>query len=149
MKINFNYVAAVVVSASCVFSVSAQTAKPTPKIVGKMIDIEGLVTVTRGNNLINATDKTPMLVDDRIVTTSGGGVTLDFDNGCNITLKGNQFITINDSRDCKALIAGIQPVGAPAAAVAGTDFTGPLLIGGVVGLGLILNNQSNKRLSGS
>ena len=151
MKINFNYVAAVLVSASCVFSASAQTA---PKPIGKMTDVQGLVTVTRGDQLVSAAKDAPFLVNDRIVTTSSGGITLDFDNGCDVTLKANQSIIVRDSRDCKALLAlvtpvgGVVPVAAGGAAVATGSFIGiPLFVGGITAVAWVNRNRDVSELS--
>ncbi len=122
-------------------------AQNQPKVVGKLSDVQGLVTVSSGNQLINATQGAALVVGNRIITTSSGGATLDFDNGCNITLKANESITVRDTTDCKALLASVSPVGgaAPGTAVAaGGGSAGPWVIGaGAVAIALIVNSRNN------
>ena len=120
-----------------------------PKAIGKIVNVTGLVTVTSGSRLSNATEGAPLIVDDRIITTSTGGVTLDFDNGCDVTLKANESIKVSDTNDCAALWAAVNPVGAPVAvaAAAGTSSMIPALIIGAGGAAAIIISNNNKNKS--
>ncbi len=120
-----------------------------PKAIGKIVNVTGLVTVTSGSRLSNATEGAPLIVDDRIITTSTGGVTLDFDNGCDVTLKANESIKVSDEKDCAALWAGVTPVGGPVAVAAavGTSSMIPALIIGAGGAAAIIISNNNKNNS--
>ena len=83
---------------------SLQTPAPvqTPQSVGMAVNVTGLVTQSFRNQLSNVVEKMPLYVDARIMTSSTGGVTLDFDNGCDVTLKENESIKVSDDKDCAA-----------------------------------------------
>ena len=121
-----------------------------PKVVGKLINVTGLVTVSSGNQASNVVEGAPLVVDDRIITTSTGGVTLDFDNGCDVTLKANESIKVSDEKDCAALWAAVTPVGGPAAVVTATSSTIPALVIGAGGAAaIIISNRDKNKASGS
>ena len=120
-------------------SVLAQT------LIGSLSGVEGLVTVLRGGQLSTAANADRFAVGDRIITTSSGKVTLKFDKKCDITLKENQSIAIDEKLDCAALLASVQPVGGtpppgvtPVASGAGLD---AWLVGGGVVLAVVLGRQ--------
>ena len=123
-----------------------------PKAIGKLVNVTGLVTVSSGSRLSNATEGAPLIVDDRIITTSTGGVTLDFDNGCDVTLKANESIKVSDEKDCAALWAGVTPVGGPvavAAAVGTSSMIPALIIGAGGAAAIIISNNNKNKSSGS
>ncbi len=123
-----------------------------PKVVGKLINVTGLVTVSSGNQVSNVVEGAPLVVDDRIITTSTGGVTLDFDNGCDVTLKANESIKVSDEKDCAALWAGVTPVGGPvavAAAVGTSSMIPALIIGAGGAAAIIISNRDKNKASGS
>jgi hypothetical protein len=142
-------------AALTVMSAWAQGQKTNPKIVGKLEDVQGLVTVSVGDQLINAFTGAALVVDTRIVTSSTGSVTLSFDNGCDIKLKPNESLKVKDGATCAALLASVGQVAVPAAtapvvpaasvAVASTGW----LIGGALGISAVLINQNSRKLSGS
>jgi hypothetical protein len=142
-------------AALTVMSAWAQGQKTNPKIVGKLEDVQGLVTVSVGDQLINAFTGAALVVDTRIVTSSTGSVTLSFDNGCDIKLKPNESLTVKDGATCAALLASVGQVAAPAAATAvpaasvAVASTGGLLVGGALGIAAVLINQNSSKLSGS
>ena len=118
-----------------------------PKVVGKLINVTVLVTISSGNQASNVVEGAPLVVDDRIITTSTGGVTLDFDNGCDVTLKANESIKVSDDKDCAALWAAVTPVGGPAAVVTATSSTIPALVIGAGGAAAIIISNNNKNKS--
>jgi hypothetical protein len=124
-----------------------------PKVVGKLINVTGLVTQSvAGTRLSNVVEGAPLVVDDRIITTSTGGVTLDFDNGCDVTLKANESIKVSDEKDCAALWAGVTPVGGPvavAAAVGTSSMIPALIIGAGGAAAIIISNRDKNKASGS
>ena len=94
----------------------------------------------------------PLYVDARIMTSSTGGVTLDFDNGCDVTLKANESIKVSDEKDCAALWAAVTPVGGPvavAAAVGTSSMIPALIIGAGGAAAIIISNNNKNKCSGS
>ena len=57
--------AVLLLASAAAFAASAQD----PKIVGKLTEVQGLVTVSTGDQLINASEGTPALEGSRIITT--------------------------------------------------------------------------------
>lgn len=128
----------------------AQGPQTNPKIVGKLKDVQGLVTVSSGDQLTSAVSGAALIVNNRIITTSSGAVTLVYDNGCDIKLKENQSFTVKEDNSCAALLASVQSVGAAGAspALAAAAGTNPaLLVGAGVALLLIANSNNNSQLS--
>ena len=141
----------------------AQT--PAPQEVGAVTRVEGLVTVSQGNTLGNAFKDEIILQNARVVTTATGSTTIRLNNGCVIDLKPNQAVTIDFRRECKAILASIQPAGAVGVAGAGgvgaagvpLGLGNAFIVGGGVltGLGVIRaisnsnGNSALQRLSGS
>jgi len=131
---------------------SIQTPAPAqaPQSVGMAVNVTGLVTQSFRNQLSNVVEKMPLYVDARIMTSSTGGVTLDFDNGCDVTLKENESIKVSDDKDCAALWAAVTPVGGPAAVVTATSSTIPALVIGAGGAAaIIISNRDKNKASGS
>ena len=150
-------------SAFCTTMSFAQT--PAPEAVGVVTRVEGLVTVSQDNIMGNAFKDEVILQNARVVTTASGSTTIRLNNGCVIDLKPNQAVTVDLRRECKAILASIQPVGAVGVAGAGGVGAGgtppglgnALIAGGGIFTGLgILNaisksneNSALQRLSGS
>lgn len=125
-----------------------------PKVVGKLANVTGLVTVSRGGQLTNATNGGQLVVGSRIISLSSGGVTLKFDNGCDVTLKENESITVSDSKECTALLAGVSPMVATGtvpvvASGVGASSLIPVVIFGGSALGAIVASTRNNKTSGS
>jgi hypothetical protein len=115
------------------FSLSALGQQSKPIVVGKLKDVQGLVTVTSGNTLTNAVSEADLVSGTRIVTTASGEVTLAFFVGCDIKLKPLQTITVKDGLDCAALLASVQPVGIlPPAADGASNLVVALGVGGAL-----------------
>ena len=113
---NMNKTAVLLIAASVAASAWAQA----PAAVGKLSGVQGLVTIGAGDKLVNAVTGAPLVVGNRIVTTSSGAATLAFDSGCVVSLKANESITVAPGADCKALLASVTPVGGAAVAGAAT-----------------------------
>lgn len=124
------------------------------KTVGKLANVTGLVTISRGGQLANATNGGPLVVGSRIISTSTGGATLKFDNGCDVTLKANESFTVSENKDCSVLLAGVSPVvtpaGVPAAvSVAGSSGLAPVLIFTASSIGVVVASNVKNKTSGS
>ena len=113
---NMNKTAVLLIAASVAVSAWAQA----PAAVGKLAGVQGLVTIGAGDKLVNAVTGAPLVVGNRIVTTSSGAATLAFDSGCVVALKANESVVVTPGADCKALLASVTPVGGAAVAVAAT-----------------------------
>ena len=150
-------------SALCSTLSFAQT--PPPEAVGVVTRVEGLVTVSQNNTLGNVFKDEVILQNARVVTTATGSTTIRLKNGCVIDLKPNQAVTVDFRRECKALLAAIQPaggVGVAGAGGVGATGTPPGLVnalivgGGVLTTVGVINaisksndNSALQRLSGS
>ena len=81
--------------------------------LGTVTKVQGLVTDTVGDQ-VTSTNLGEQIVDgERFVTSSSGTVTLQFNNGCTLTLQPNQAVTIDSRMGCKELLAAVSPVGGP------------------------------------
>jgi len=126
--------AVLLIAASAAVSAWAQA----PAAVGKLAEVQGLVTIGAGDKLANAVTGAPLVVGNRIVTTSSGAATLAFDSGCVVSLKANESVVVTSGADCKALMAAVTPVGGavPVAAVAATGASSYILPA-LLGVGVI------------
>ena len=137
----------------------AQTS--APEIVGVVTRVEGLATVSQGNTLGNVFKDEVILQNARVVTTASGSTTIRLKNGCVIDLKPNQAVTVDIRRECKAILASVQPGGvvgvASAGGVGAVGVGNAVIIGGGVltfigAINAISNSNENsalQRLSGS
>ena len=152
-------------SLSALFTSVSFAQTPAPQEVGVVTRVEGLVTVGQGNTLGNAFKDEIILQNARVVTTATGSTTIRLNNGCVIDLKPNQAVTVDFRRECKALLAAIQPAGGVGAAGAGgvgaagtpPGLVNALIVGGgaLTTVGAInaisksSDNSALQRLSGS
>jgi hypothetical protein len=121
-----------VLSSCLIFPVLAlaQTPPATPHVLGKAIDVQGLVTVSNGTQISGVTDGSPVIDLTRYVTSSTGFVTLKFEH-CEVKLKPNEAVTVDERKICDGMIAAIETL--PGGALAGT---GPGF--GLAAVGIIL-----------
>jgi hypothetical protein len=103
----------------------AQPAALAPKraVIGKVVKVEGLVTVSDANGITRVALNDPVIDRNRYVTSSSGFVTLRMDKGCDVELRPNQALTVEDERTCEALWALIGSFG-------GRGSLAPFLAGG-------------------
>ena len=142
-------------SALCSTLSFAQT--PAPEAVGVVTRVQGLVTVSQANTMGNVFKDEVILQNARVVTTANGSTTIRLNNGCVIEMKPNQAVTVDFRRECKAILAAIQPVGAVGGGVAaGGVGNGVIAVAGVLtvvgAINALLNSNENsviQRLSGS
>lgn len=95
----------------------ATFAQSQPQAIGKVAEVEGVVTVSNGVTVATAVLGSPVVEGTRYVTAASGSTLLRMDRGCDIRLKPNESLLIDGNRDCAALLALVQPVGANLAAV--------------------------------
>lgn len=141
----------ILLAGSAALSAWAQAPQKEPKVVGKLVNVEGIVMVSSGQSLANAVNGTNLIVGNRIATTSSGAVTLNFDNGCDIKLKANESITVVSSDNCAALLAAVRPVpgaGVPVAAAGSVSLVPVVLFAGGAAA-VIATQRSQNRTSGS
>lgn len=87
-----------------------------PAVVGKVVEVQGVVTVSDGVTVATVVPGTVFSDGNQFVTASSGSARLTLDNGCDIRLKPNESIVIDGKKTCPALIALIQPLGGNLAA---------------------------------
>jgi hypothetical protein len=99
--------------------------------LGTVTNVEGLVTVTDGATA--GTVAPGQVISDgmRFVTTSGGRMTLQLNNGCTVTLQPGQAVTVLQRMTCGELVSAVQPVGGLSLAATG----GGSLVKGLVAMG--------------
>lgn len=156
--------AALILAAAVALPVLAQE-KKAPEPIAKMADVKGLVTSSSGDQMVSGQNGTLLIKGSRVVTTSSGYVTLKFKDratgafsGCDIHLKPNEVLTIEES-DCATRLLAVRSIapmgttvatGSGAAAGAAGFTVPPAYIGAsFIGVGAILVNQTKSKLSGS
>lgn len=118
-----------------------------PDLIGKITQVDGLVTVSDGKTVSSVVLGGLVADDTHYVTSSTGTATLKFDNGCELRLKPRQSVTVHREA-CELLIASVKSLSDQAAllAIAGDN---PLLgFGLVVGTGSLIRSTSNSPISG-
>ena len=127
----------------------AQT--PAPQAVGVVTRVEGLVTVGQNNTMGNVSKDNFILENARVATTANGSTTIRLNNGCVIDLKPNQAVTVDLRRECKAILASIQPAGAVVASGAGSGVGGAVGAGDAIisGSGILVTLEAIRALSRS
>jgi hypothetical protein len=124
------------------FSLGSAHAQAKDESVARLVEVDGLVTVTTGNQLVNGVVDSKLLKGSRVVTSSAAGATIEYRSGCRIRLAANESLTV-DEDDCCAALFAVVPI-APAVAGAGV-LTPALLFGG----GAVIIMSSDSKLSGS
>lgn len=110
----------------------AQTQTP-PKSLGNTVDVQGLVTVSSGTQVAGVVNGSPVFNGTRYVTSSTGYVTLNFGR-CEVKLKPNQSVVVDEDKVCEGMIAAIEPVPGPGGVFAdGTPLL--LLLGAAAAFG--------------
>ncbi|RYF39887.1 MAG: hypothetical protein EOO27_48530, partial [Comamonadaceae bacterium] len=80
-------------------------------VIGKVTEVQGIVTVTDGVRGGTAQLGNPITEGSRYVASSNGSATLKLDNGCTINLRPSQAVTVRQ-QPCNVLLASVQSVGA-------------------------------------
>ena len=109
-----------------------------------LTSVEGLVTVTTGNQLVNATPNMPLPANSRVLTTANGKATIKFASGCVANLAGGQSMVVSEQA-CQAFVAGAGGAGAPGAGGGGSFISNNALLLGGAGVGLLAYNVDRNR----
>ncbi|MDP3887533.1 hypothetical protein [Hydrogenophaga sp.] len=99
--------------------------------------VEGLVTVSSGNQLVNATPNMPLASDARVLATANGKATVTFASGCVANLSGGQSISANEDA-CRAFVLAQQGSG-------GIFTPVNIGIGAGIGLAVAYNVHQNRK----
>lgn len=110
-----------------------------------LTSVEGLVTVTTGNQLVNASPNMPLPANSRVLTTANGKATIKFASGCVANLSGGQSMVVSEQA-CQAFVAGAGGgAGAPGAGGGGSFISNNALLLGGAGVGLLAYNVDRNR----
>lgn len=136
---------------SAFFTTVSFAQAPAPQAVGVVTRVEGLVTVGQNNTMGNVSKDNVILENARVATTANGSTTIRLNNGCVIDLKPNQAVTVDLRRECKAILASIQPAGAVVASGAGSGVGGAVGAGDaiIIGSGILVTLEAIRALSRS
>ena len=103
-------------------------------IVYKM---HGKVMVNQGQKFIAAKAGMPLSVGDRILVMAGSDASIEYGNGCTLSMVPNSSITVTpDCKNAQAL-AATQQGNTAAMDPPHTDYTPYILIGGIAAVALI------------
>ena len=142
MLMNIRHLSASFAVAAAIVAGAAPAQQQTP--VAKLANVAGNVLVTRGNALVGGADGQRLTVGTRVVTTAGAMVTINYDVGCDISLKENQRFTVRQG-ECAVLLAEVERLGPTPGAIGGglgvdtsVGATAGLTAAGVIGgIGII------------
>lgn len=120
--------------------------------LGTVSQVDGLVTLSVGQNVGVLQPGAPLVDGARIVTGNSGSTTLNFGAGCNVTVGPNQLLTLAGNKSCTDIVAAIQNLGPDQlAARGGAGFLGGngVMLAGLTGLtGLVADDARRNVLSG-
>ena len=118
--------------------------------VARLSNLEGNVMVSQGDGMAAAVKDQRVAPGTRVVTMAGGKVVVNYDVGCDISLKENQRFTVRMG-ECAVLLGEVTTL-VPGTVVAGTaGLSVPQIIGGglVVGSIVYLIHDTNRGPSAS
>jgi hypothetical protein len=133
-------------------------AQEAPRGVARLKDVHGNVLVSKESGLASGDEALRLARGMRVITTARSDVTVVFDNGCEVKLKENQRLEVDEQKPCAALIAQAQsilaePAGMAAAATAGGlaaySVLLPALGGGLLGVEIIKGMRESLPVSPS
>ncbi len=102
----------------------------------RITELEGLVTVTTGNQLSNAAKNMALPKGAQVLSTGNGVATIQFANGCKVTLRAGESLMVEEN-ECAAFLA--KGGGAPA-----TAFSARNVALGIGGAALLYNASRNR-----
>ena len=108
---------------SCLIFSGFALAQVPAKIVGSAVNVQGLVTESNGTQVAGVVEGKPVVDGARYVTSSTGSVTLNFGR-CEVKLKPNQLVTVDERKICDGMIAAIETLPGAGLALAGGAFSG-------------------------
>jgi hypothetical protein len=130
-------------------ALTAAAASAMAQSGASLTSVEGLVTVTTGSQLVNATPNMPLAPNSRVLTTANGKATIKFPSGCVANLSGGQSMTVSEAA-CQQFVAAAGGAGAGGGAgsgIGGFVANNSLLLGGA-SVGLLAYNVDRNRSGG-
>ena len=104
--------------------------------VASLTNLEGSVMVSQGDGMVAAVKGQRVAVGTRVLTLAGGSVVIDYDIGCDITLKENQRFTVRTG-ECGALLADVVTLVPGSTAIMAAGLSVPqILVGALLGAGI-------------
>lgn len=112
-----------------------------PRAVARLKTVEGNVLVSQETGLASAETAARLTEGSRVITTANAQAVVQYDDGCEVSLKPNQRLEIDVSRPCKERIVQahsviLEPGGA--ATLSGAVLAGSIgvssIAGGLAGL---------------
>ena len=105
--------------------------------VARLKNLEGSVMVSQGDGMVAAVKDQRVAPGTRVITLAGGKVVIDYDVGCDVSLKENQRFTVR-AGECAALLADVVTLVPGSTSFAVVGLTAPEIVtGAVMGGGLI------------
>lgn len=107
--------------------------------LGTVSNVQGLVTFTVDGQTGGTVNTSTQIANNmRFVTPTGGGMTLQMNNGCSVSLLPNQAVTVKEQMTCQQLADAVQTLGTGVANAGGTGVSGAGGGGGGLGaLGIV------------
>ena len=105
--------------------------------VALLYKVQGKVMVNQGGKFVQAKAGMPLGVGDRILVMAGSDASIEYGNGCTLSLAPNSSLTVTP--DCKSALAvtGTQQDNTAMMDPSHTDYTPYILIGGIATVALI------------
>ena len=105
--------------------------------VAMLYKVQGKVMVNQGGKFVEAKAGMPLGVGDRILVMAGSDASIEYGNGCTLSLAPNSSLTVTP--DCKNALAvtGTQQDNTAMMDPSHTDYTPYILIGGIATVALI------------
>jgi len=100
--------------------------------------VEGLVTVTSGNQLSNATANMALPQGAQVLSTASGKATVVFASGCTVTVNPGQTLLIEETA-CTAFLAANPPAAAGLGGITTTQ-----MVVGAAGLGVLYEGTRSR-----
>lgn len=116
----------------CLLVAAAASAQTAEKILGRTVDVKGLVTVSNGVEVSGVLEGSAIVNGTRYVTSSIGFVTLKFEH-CEVRLRPSQSVVVDERRICDGMIAAIESLQSPFPVL-----RDPLLAASIVGAGVLV-----------
>lgn len=138
-------------------TLAAQAADPAA--VGKLSNVEGLVSIGGTGFAANATNGAALMNGSTVTVSTRGKATVVLNDGCVVPLRGGQFLAINPKLTCSQLYSSVSqlftpyrvaqaPVGGGgvggAAAASGSSFVvAGGILAGIVVVGAVAENDDS------
>ncbi len=107
------------------------------KTVAQLTNVEGNVMVSQGDGMVAAVSGQRVASGTRVITLAGGKVVIDYDVGCDISLKENQRFTVRTG-ECAALLGEVTTIVPGSTALMAAGLSVPqFLAGALIGAGLV------------